>query len=262
MIHNTIRHVLFFPQKPNKQSVIYEILKILELHITKNRNGDFLTAINWEDVTFRKKYVFLEELNKQNNVLNINCKDISKKRVDQVFKKIFSYSISINPLEHNGKCLVKNNLNAKHDGIIKSCPLNEINQDYVYQRIIDNTNENGEFYDIRIPVFKDTIPFVYVKTKAKKTRFRDKFFSATILKTDNIFSKVEIKKINIFCRQIGMDYGELDVLRDKESNKIYIIDANNTPWGPPSELSKADAELALIELAQAFKETFLKNFNV
>jgi hypothetical protein len=94
----------------------------------------------------------------------------------------------------------------------------------------------------------------------KETRFQDKFLSTTIIKTDIVFSHLEIKKINEFCRQIGMDYGELDVLRDKDSGRIYIIDSNNTPWGPPEKLSKEDTVWVLNEFAKVFKSIFL-NFN-
>lgn len=35
------------------------------------------------------------------------------------------------------------------------------------------------------------------------------------------------------CRALGLDYGELDVLRDVEDGKLYVVDVNNTPWAPP-----------------------------
>lgn len=36
------------------------------------------------------------------------------------------------------------------------------------------------------------------------------------------------------CRIMGLDYGELDVLRDTEDGKLYVADVNNTPWDPPT----------------------------
>lgn len=249
--------IFFYPQKPNPRSVIYEIINILGLSITKRRKDNFQIAINWEDITFRKEYNFLEKINEEKLVINIKCKNISKKNVDKIFKETFGYSILINPSKNNGLCLVKNDLNAKHDGKIEETPIKEINHNYVYQRIINNTNEKGDFYDIRVPIFQDYIPFVFVKTKANKTRFKDKYISATIHKTEEIFTTYEIKKINEFCLQIGMDYGELDILRDKENKRIYIIDANNTPWGPPSELSEKDSNWVLKEYAKAFETVFV-----
>ncbi|MDQ6770676.1 MAG: hypothetical protein M3Z54_11900, partial [Gemmatimonadota bacterium] len=53
---------------------------------------------------------------------------------------------------------------------------------------------------------------------------------------------------------IGMDFGELDVLRDRNSGKIYVVDANNTPAGPPTVLSKQDSARALHILLESFHQ--------
>ena len=38
-------------------------------------------------------------------------------------------------------------------------------------------------------------------------------------------------KILAVCREMGLDYGELDVLRDREDGRLYILDVNDTPSG-------------------------------
>ena len=53
------------------------------------------------------------------------------------------------------------------------------------------------------------------------------------------------------ARKLGIDYGEFDVLRDKD-RRIYVVDANNTPYGPPNELSEGDCTRALVLLANEF----------
>ena len=49
-----------------------------------------------------------------------------------------------------------------------------------------------------------------------------------------------------------VDFCEFDVLRHKGNQKIYIIDVNKTPYGPPEPLNKRDQEKALKILSNAF----------
>ena len=51
---------------------------------------------------------------------------------------------------------------------------------------------------------------------------------------------------------LHVDYAELDALRDAGSGKLYVIDVNPTPWGPPSELSDEDKSMAIQTMARAF----------
>ena len=60
------------------------------------------------------------------------------------------------------------------------------------------------------------------------------------------------EKILLFCRRMGLDYGELDMLRDREDGRLYIVDVNNTPFGPPHGLPKAHAADAVRTLAENF----------
>jgi len=62
--------------------------------------------------------------------------------------------------------------------------------------------------------------------------------------------------ISEFCSRIGLDYGELDVLRNKDDGKIYIVDVNYTPWGPPAKLSDDENRIALIRMSEVFKQLY------
>jgi hypothetical protein len=55
---------------------------------------------------------------------------------------------------------------------------------------------------------------------------------------------------------MGLEFGELDILRDNLSQKIYILDVNNTPSGPPNHIKKGDYWKAL----DLIKVTIVKNF--
>jgi hypothetical protein len=55
-----------------------------------------------------------------------------------------------------------------------------------------------------------------------------------------------------FCAAIALDYGELDVLRDNDSGRIYVVDANRTPIRPRG-LAAADEDAAFGPLAAALQ---------
>lgn len=56
---------------------------------------------------------------------------------------------------------------------------------------------------------------------------------------------------------IGLDFGELDIIRDNADGGIYIIDVNKTPWGPPNHILPWQEDRCIEDLAGAFEESFL-----
>jgi hypothetical protein len=50
-----------------------------------------------------------------------------------------------------------------------------------------------------------------------------------------------------------MDWGGLDILRDRRTKQIYIVDANKTDMGPPLALPLADKMRATRLLASALR---------
>jgi len=243
--------ILFYPQKPSSRNVIWKLCHLNAFKITSNPNEKFDIAFNWEDATFRKKDKILKKLSKNHNVFNIKCKDISKKKTGKTFKKVFKYPIIVNPKKINGKCVKKSNLNAQKDGQMIQCPAKK-EKGYVYEVLVNTEIQKGKLVDMRVPIMKDKIPFVYFRYKSLKDRFKDsKKPKASIIETKKVFSKQEISQILKFCKKLGLDYGELDILRDKKSKKIYIVDVNTTPFGP-HRLSRKVTKEALEKLSQAF----------
>ena len=55
---------------------------------------------------------------------------------------------------------------------------------------------------------------------------------------------------------MNLEYGDLDILRDNDDGRIYIVDANNTPHGP-SQLTKEEKKSALDILTREFKKSFM-----
>lgn len=254
MENKTTTRVLFYPQRPSVHSTIYKIVKFLNCEIIDSPSTSWDIAISWEDTTFRKIDNLLPK-NPDKIIINHACNDISKKNIDRIFTDVFGYSSLVNPKQYNGICVKKSNLNAKHNGMLIHCPIPIIEKNVIYQKLINNKNNNWGIYDIRTPIFNRSIPFVYIKQKSSIHRFEDHFIMSTIEETNVVFSPGEIDTIIEFCQQMGFEYGELDILRDSEDNRLYIIDANNTPWWSTS-LPKEKHRFALERLAESFKREF------
>lgn len=251
------KKVIFYPEMPKKRSVLGRIFKILKYQIVNDLSQaeDAQFIVNWDFATYRTSYPELLELSKTREVINIHCIDISKKHVDQIFGNIFGYKTIIDPTTFKGKCVKKGDMNAVHDGTIVECPIEKPDPEYIYQKLINNKANEHFIEDIRVPIFKDHIPFVYIKNRPIDTRFASLNSKVSVAETEKILSKEEVNKILLFCHEMGLDYGELDVLRDRDDKKIYIVDANNTPGGPPINTYSGQLT-ALRKLVLAFDKQF------
>ena len=250
-----IKTFLFYPQYPSKRSVLHKILGVLNYNRTNNPKFKFDYVINWQDTTFRKEMPLLSALNKKQHVINLNCNNISKKYVDSVFKSVFGYCTEVDPLTFKGVCVKKNNINALHDGQIIECPVDKPDKNYIYQKLINNTYNDHLIQDLRTPIIKGNIPIVFLRRRPIEGRFAREKNTSRIGNPDEIYSNEEKNKIRKFCEKMNLEYGDLDILRDNDDGKIYIIDVNNTPHGP-SQLSKKEKKHALQVLSDEFQKAF------
>ena len=185
-------------------------------------------------------------------IINVDCQDISKERVHVVHQEALGYSMNLNPQTHIGPAVEKSEENAVHDGQEVMCPIESPKENAVYQIVLDNANDNNEYVDIRVPIIGGKIPLVYLKFKTKKNRFTNKAHRATLHTPEELFSKEEIEQIEKYAEAMKVEFCEFDVLRHKGNQKIYIIDVNKTPYGPPEPLNKMEQAIALQKLSDAF----------
>lgn len=257
-IQNTLagRTIICFPDQPRE--IGYEIVKIsmiLGVQIRKESANPHL-GVAWQDTTVR---TFLLP-QKPAYFLNSHCPDIGKDKIEEVFESVFGYPLRIDPTTHNGTCARKSVLNAKHDGIVVNCPIEKAEPGYVYQRLINNKFDDEHIFDLRTPYYRGTLPLIYRKLRPIKTRFKDANAKVELFRTEDFFSLEERELLSKFGRALDLDYGGFDVLRDVETNKIYVVDVNTTPFGPPVELSTCDRKRALAILAPAFQKHFIDAF--
>jgi hypothetical protein len=190
-------------------------------------------------------------------VVNIMSRDISKFYVDSVFSDVFGYSTRVNPFEYAGKIVQKSDTNALHDGVILQGPLKTTVDGAIYQILIDNSFSADLVVDMRVVVVKNIMPFVYIKYRDISERFKNTTIKTEVKPITEVLTEQEIELLQTFCHTIHLDFGELDVLRNNNDGKVYVVDVNNTPQGPPAHTSPKDAEYALDTIAHAFQEEFL-----
>lgn len=253
---------LFYPEKPQKWHALYTVFPILGYKIASDTNAKADIVVAFADATFRKDDETLASLREKHKVVNIDCVDISKEKVERVFKEVFGYESNINPKTYSGRYIRKSNLNGKHDGRVFESH-SEPEDGYIYQKVVNNKESDGFVLDIRVFIVNGAIPFIVKRYRAVNDRFNN-IKKAVLVNTEEIFNQDEINKILLFCKKFGMDYGELDVLRDRDDSRIYIVDANNTPssycqWAVVSRREYYNVYLK--KLAKAFESGFLEKKN-
>lgn len=244
--------IAFFPKKPRSYYAIWPVCQLADVKIVDDP-GEADLLFYFEDREFLTgPHAAPAAAALSAPVLNGACFDIRKSQVARSFEETFGYSLAVDPRTWTGPAVEKSELNGKHDGRIVQCPLREPRRDRVYQRLVDNTFDGSEFIDIRTPVVGGRIPFVYLKRRTRANRFSNENRRVDMATPEALFSRAEIEKIAAFTRASGLDFGGLDILRDRTDGRIYIVDVNKTDMGPPTALSVRGKLTAMRGLASAF----------
>jgi hypothetical protein len=237
----------FFPMQPDPMARITRIVERLGLRIGTDVSATEPT-IAWDTGTW-----FAERARRRLPAAAINgrCLDISKSRVDREWAAAAGYSITVDPLAFDGALVVKSELNGRHDGRIVRGPLPSRRDDRVYQRFVDSV-EGDLLIELRTTVIGSEIPIVLRRGRPVTRWFEDTTVSVPMTPSD-VFSAAELAHLRLFSTNIGMDYGELDVLRDKNSGRIYVVDANRTPYGPVPHAGSPHIEQVTTVMTDAFE---------
>src|SRR5690606_16847657 len=133
----------------------------------------------------------------------------------------------------------KSDLNAAHDGQVIQCPIppEEVAPAYAYQKLINNSPDGHMVRDLRCVVVGGEVATLYVKCRAIERRFRNENDFVDLKNPSDIFSTEELAKIAEMADRMGLDFGGMDVLRDEQDGRIYIVDVNKTCMGPPTALA-------------------------
>lgn len=181
---------------------------------------------------------------------NRHCPDVSKTRVAQVFEAVFGYPLLVDPDVWSGPAVEKGETNGAHDGRIVACPTRP-RPGKVYQRLID-TAEDGEVVDFRTPCVGGEPVLVFVKRRPSRDRFANYNTSVALVAPQEVFSPEELAAIRAFVQAMRLDWGGLDILRDRRTGRLYVVDVNKTDM-PPLALPFLDKLRATRRLAAAFR---------
>lgn len=231
----------------------------LGLRITTDPTAACAAAIHWRDATHRPPNPVLERLASKLPVINLLANDISKTRVEEVMRQAFGYGLALDPLTTAGPLIEKSDRNALHDARVLAGPLPGRREGCVYQRLIGR--RRGDFVEeFRIPVVGNRIPFVLLKYKRSAERLALSI-RGTIVAPQSVLDDAEIDRLLAFSRGMGIDFGELDVIRDDGDGRIHLLDANNTPSAWFAGFTAADRQATIDLLAEAFEAAFLGGSN-
>ncbi len=250
--------ILFYPEYPSKKTLVFAICRHQGYNITTDLHRRCDLALAWENTTWRPEYPELRDTAAHVRVLNLACRDISKKHLGETFEQVFGYPLTVDPLHHQGECVQKDDRNASKTGKIVSAPLSGPVPGCSYQRLVNNILDDGRCEELRTLIIGGRIPLVAVRLKLIADRFRSQWDEVYLRETDEIFPAAEQENITRFCERSGLDWGELDILRDRDDGRIYIVDVNNTPWGPPSALPESARRAVVRRLAEVFARTWLE----
>jgi hypothetical protein len=184
--------------------------------------------------------------------INHRINDISKTHVARVFKDVFGYSVEIDPLTYHGKAVEKSDANATHDGVVIMCPLSPeaLKPGSVYQKLIDSTFDGSRPEDLRMAYVSGEIPVVFRKFKLPEKRFGTDYDHVDVWDADQAFTAEEQALLIKFCDAMGLDFGAVDVMRDKHDGRIYVVDVNKTCM-PVLCLSQKSQRAAMRKIAAA-----------
>jgi hypothetical protein len=191
-------------------------------------------------------------------VLNDTHLNTDKANVEEKFSAVAGYSSFVDPREAVGLAVLKSRANARHDGRVIQLPLDTYDaEDLICQRLVNNTLSDY-VVDIRIPFVCGNPLSAYVKFRDRGRRFDNSNAHVRLVAPSEVLTDEEMALCQRFCNVMGFDYGELDILRDGKDGRIYIVDANDTPAGPPKTLPAAERELALRLIAMGFRRHVFK----
>lgn len=208
-------------------------------------HGDAAATVYFDDVTRGEAPV-----GPAARRLNFGCTDVSKSYVAEVFEAVFGYPLALDPTRAIGDIVEKSEKNGVHDGAVIRAPATP-RAAFVYQRLVDTADERGFTHDLRTPCVGGEPVLVWIKEKSAGRRFAIQNRRAVLRAPGEVFSAEEIATIRRFNARMGLDWGGLDILRDRADGRIYVVDVNKTDVGPLIALSWPDKIRSMRRLADA-----------
>ena len=238
----------FYPIRPSPKSSMVRLCARLGLRVGFDPDGPG-TVFAWDD----RHYFPAAALRRlPPGAINGRCVDVSKSHVDALWEEVAGYGLQLDPTKAAEPIVVKSEENGNHDGRLLMGPLDSVEPGLVYERLVESLDHDGRIYTVRPLVLGGRLPMAYEVWRPYPRWFHG---GAEVLpaRTEDVLSEEERALVLRFAERIGLQYGEVDVLRDRSSGRIYVVDANRTPLRPLSMAAHLDAAVYQ-EMARHFAE--------
>lgn len=226
--------IYFAPERPRPWHVVWSALALARMRIAASPE-DADAIFYFEDSTFGAAPVSLSL-----PVLNGAVTDISKSNVAAAFEKVSGFTLRIDPRTHQGPAVEKSEANGAHDGRVVQCP-REPAPGMCYQTLIES-DDGIRAYDYRTTIIARRPRFVVVKTRPVAQRFSIHNATVDYRELEAVFSACELNLLTAFAEEMALDWAAIDVLRDRNSGRIFVVDVNKTDTGPAVDLNFSDRE--------------------
>jgi len=245
--------IAFYPDKPRPWYFIWPVMHVSGAKLTDDVSEADI-VMQFDDTTTTTNTP--PDIKTGARFVNLGCDDVSKSMVADAWAKAAGYDLAVDPSTHVGPMVEKSEKNACHDGRIIEGPMEPI-EGKTYQRLIDNEIKGGLVEDLRCCICGGKPAITFRKRRPLERRFMNENVDVVLDTPANCYTPEEITTISRFAEEIGMDWGGVDVLRDKATGKIFIVDANKTDMGPPIALQLGDKLKATRRMAKAFAAAYI-----
>jgi hypothetical protein len=243
--------IAFAPERARPWYLIWAVARAAGAKLVKDTaHAD--VVMHFEDATYSPNDAPLR-LKPGAKLVNFRCCDVSKTNVARATAAAFGNQLAVDPQLFDGDAVEKSEINAAHDGRIVRCPMTPV-PGRVYQRVIDNRIDADLVEDLRTCTVGGKPVCVFLKRRQVTKRFLNTNTEVLLRAPEDVFSPEELDQISAFAREIGLEWGGVDVLRDRTDGKLYIVDANKTDMGPPIALNLADKVKATRMMRDAFRK--------
>lgn len=235
--------IWFTPDMPRPWYFIWPVMALSHARFARDATEADIVFV-FDDATWVSERPLPSHL----PLINAGCTDISKSRVAQVFEQVTGRRLACDPEHPDGPYVEKSEHNAAHDGRVLTRP-QAPREGCTYQRLVNNLEPDGCVLDLRCSIIGSEVVQVYKKRRPVERRFANANSEVTLAEPAAVFTAVERAMISRFCTAMGLDWGGVDVLRDRDSGELWIVDVNKTDMGPTIALSLPDKILAVRRLA-------------
>jgi len=244
--------IFFTPERARPWYLIWAVSRAAGAKLAKDASQADV-VMQFEDATYSPNDP-PTKLKPGVKLVNFGCRDVSKTNVARACAAAFGNPLAVDPTTYVGPAVEKSEINAAHDGRIVQCPTQAL-PGRVYQRVVDNRMpSNMELVeDLRTSTVGGKPICVFIKRRQVSKRFLNTNTEVLLRKPEEVFNQEELDQISAFTREIGLDWGGVDVLRDRADGRLYIVDANKTDMGPPIALNLPDKLVATRMLAKGFR---------